>query len=361
MDSDQLKARGAGPDGAEEDPGQRRPRSGAAAHQRHGDAVEAVAGAEDTRILVLGAEDEQPAGEARQRAGERHRLADAPAGGDAGRARRFLAGTDGAPFESAAGAGEQEPDAGGDDQREGESDVEPALRKEARQPGGALDRLGSSDADRGAAARRRQRARHQPAVHEMDGDPVEQDGADHLVHAAAHLEHAGEEAPHGAGRGRGAEAERPGANAACDRRRQAAPDELSFGADVEEADGEGDRDAQAGENQHRGLDGGLAEGTRSAERAGDEVAEARQRIAARRGDGEEGENERDRHGGDGRPEWIARRGEDFRAQLRHLAAPTSCGRDARRWPRAAHRPWRGPRRGRGCGGRRSAARRDRGR
>src|SRR5258708_9893911 len=63
MDSDQLQPRRARAHRAEEEAGHRRAPSGAAADQRDPDAVEAIAGAEDARVFVLGAEDQERAGE----------------------------------------------------------------------------------------------------------------------------------------------------------------------------------------------------------------------------------------------------------------------------------------------------------
>src|SRR5262249_55509611 len=135
VDARELEPRGPGADGAEEEPGDGRSRGGAAADQRDRDAVEAVAGAEDARILVLGAEDEKGAGEAGQRARERHRFADPAARGYAAGVRGLRARADRAPLESAPCSGEQEPDRGGDRERDREAEVEPAARNQPRQPG----------------------------------------------------------------------------------------------------------------------------------------------------------------------------------------------------------------------------------
>src|SRR5436190_18816831 len=126
MDSGELQPRRAGANGAEEEAGDRGPGGGAAADERDRDAVEAVASAEDARVLVLGAEDQERAGDAGERARERHRFADAAVRGNAARVRGLRAGAGRAPFESAARAGEEEPDGGGDGEREREAGVRSA-------------------------------------------------------------------------------------------------------------------------------------------------------------------------------------------------------------------------------------------
>src|ERR1700682_5688221 len=110
MDADELQARRPRAQRAEDDCRDQRAGRAPSADQRDGDAVEAVAGAEHARVLVLGAEDEQRPGAPAEPAGERHALADAPSYRDAAREGRFATCAGRAPLEAAPGPGEQEPD-----------------------------------------------------------------------------------------------------------------------------------------------------------------------------------------------------------------------------------------------------------
>src|SRR4051812_12766496 len=89
MDSNELKAGRSRAQRAKEKAGERGARSGRSSNERDGDPVETVAGAEDTREPVLGAEDEQGACHSRDGAGEGHRLDHAPAGPAPARPRRL--------------------------------------------------------------------------------------------------------------------------------------------------------------------------------------------------------------------------------------------------------------------------------
>src|SRR5438067_2971648 len=336
MDADQLQPGGSGPKRAEDDGRGGRAQGRSAAHQRDGDAVEAVPGAEDTRILVLGSKNEQRAAKAGQGAGEGHALADAAVRGNSAGAGRFAAGSDGSPLEAAPGARQEPPDAGSGEQRERESEIEPTSEEESRQPGGCGDRLGPGDAYRGSRSGSAEGPGNQPSLHEMNGDPVEQDGADHLVDATAHLEPPGQQSPKRAGEARGGEAKdhrSRDVDLPDHRGRERAPDELTLSADVEQPDGEGDRHRKAGEDQDGGFDGGLAYGTDASEGARDQVGEAGDRIPSGSGDGEKADQKRDEERGDRAPEGVARRREEPAAELRQPPAPdpTSSGRAARRW------------------------------
>src|SRR5439155_1492771 len=210
---------------------------------RDRDAVEAVPGSEDTWVLVLRSKDEQGAAEAGQGPGESHALADAAVSGNSAGASRIAAGSDGSPLEATPGARQQPPDAGSGEQRERESEIEPTSENEARQPGGGDDRLRPGDAHRGSRSGSAEGPRNEPPLHQMNGDPVEQDGADHLVNAAAHFEPSSQQSPQRAGEGRGGEApdhRSRDVDLADHGGGKPAPDEPTLRPDVEQPDGEGD-------------------------------------------------------------------------------------------------------------------------
>src|SRR5919204_255580 len=365
MDADELQARGSGAERAEDDGRGGRPQRRSAPHQRDRDAIEAVTGTENARVLVLGSKNEQGAAEAGQRAGEDHSLADPAGRGNSARASGLTACSDRSPLESAPGPRQQPPHAGSGKQRERKPEVEPAARKQARQPRGGGDRFSPGHADGCARSGGTQGTRNEPTVDEMNGDPVEQDRADHLVNAATYLEPSREQPPKPAGRCRGGKAPEHRSrdvDLPHDRGGEPAPDELSLGADVEEPDGEGHGYRKPGENQDRALDGRLAQRPGASEGTGEQIAESCDCVSSGNRDGEEAGEKRDEERGDRTPEWIARRREEAAAKLRQPPAPdpASSARAARRWHpvlprrRCAHRT------ARGCGGRARAARRDRG-
>src|SRR5438105_2951382 len=244
MDADELQAGGAGAERAEDHGRGGGAEGSSAAHQRDRDAVETVPGPEDARVLVLRSKDEKGAAESGQRAGEGHALADPAAGGNSARASGLPARPHGPPFEAPPGARQQPPDSGSREQCERKPEVEPAAGEEAGQPRGGGDRFGPGYADRRAGSRRAEGSGNEPFLHEVNGDPVEQNRADDLVNAAAHLEPPGQQSPQRAGEGRGGKAPDHRSwdvRLSDDCGGQSAPDQLALGADVEQSDGEGDR------------------------------------------------------------------------------------------------------------------------
>src|SRR5919204_375848 len=202
--------------------------------------------------------------------------------------------------------------AGSGDQEDGE-----ALRqlRERRMDADELQARGSGGA---------QGTRNEPSVDEMNGDPVEQDRADHLVNAATYLEPSREQPPQPAGRCRGGKAPEHRSrdvDLPHDRGGEPAPDELSLGADVEEPDGEGHGYRKPGENQDRALDGRLAQRPGASEGTGEQIAESCDRVSSGNRDGEEAGEKRDEERGDRTPERIARRREEAGGEIRQPPAP----------------------------------------
>ena len=107
------------------------------------------------------------------------------------------------------------------------------------------------------------------------------------------LQKARQRSPDAAGQRGGCEADgnekgrRQVQGASRHRGRERAPDELSLCADVEDADGERNRNGEAGEDEDASLHGALPERRCASERSVEEMRESERRVLARGEDGDE--------------------------------------------------------------------------
>ena len=248
-----------------------------AAHERNGDAGEAVAGGEVEHQLVLDAQHLVERHAARKRAGERHRGDHRAPDRNAGIARRLLAVADGAQRIAELGAPDQHPDrrTGQEGKQEGEVErragsLESQAANEVvdrRQPNGLIEQPGL----RRPLSRPHHRARKQPD-HQPGGQEVEHDRRDDDVAAAICLQPPRHHRPCRAEERRATdrrERDEPARQHRFEREAgkryaEAAQRRLALRPDIEQPGLEGERSGKAGEDEV----GGVIE--RVAERAGRE-------------------------------------------------------------------------------------------
>src|SRR5215210_2016226 len=256
---------------AEEEGGEADPDRGVASEQRYGDPEEAdrrdlhVARA----VLVLVAEHVEPAREAGERAGDRHRAnvvdpyLDAPVRGG----RRVVA--DRAHLVAERRAVEDQPEdyerRDGDEEADVEA-LEVGVAPEDRQLRALGDLARDRDVERLVLGALERAALLEDVVPDPVGDPVEHDRRDHLVGADGRLQEARDPSPDRAGRGRDRDRDQYVRRPRHVHERDADPvgaedpDEvLAVSADVEQPAAERERDREARQDQRGRLQQRLAE------------------------------------------------------------------------------------------------------